>query len=178
MIFSILGGALVCAACGLFGLYMAHRGVVRARRLGEFGQSLMMLKSEIEFAACPLPQAFANISQKTSGSLAKFYEDLSRRLTGKEMGLAQAWKMGLTELRTANGRPYGGHWHTDDLQAVSGLGSALGSIDDVVQIKAINTSAAAIDDILARLTAQNAKDGKMYKRLGLLGGALITIVLL
>ena len=170
MVFRILGAALVCGACGLFGLYMAHKGVVRARRLAEFGQSLMMLKSEIEFAAYPLPQAFANISQKTRGSLAIFYEELSCRLTDKEMGLARAWEAGLAEL--------GAYLREEDLQAVSGLGAALGSIDVSVQLKAIDTAAAAIEDILARLTAQNAKDGKIYKRLGLLGGALITIVLL
>jgi stage III sporulation protein AB len=171
MIFRILGGILVCAACGLLGLYMSHRGIARAKQLTEFRQSLLMLKSEIEFAAYPLPRAFANISQKVGDNFTVFYEELSRRLTEKEMGMADAWEKGLAELS-------GSHLNGDDFQAISGPGHALGSIDAGVQLKAIDMTTAAIDDILSRLSAQNAKEGKMYKRLGLLGGLLITVVLL
>jgi len=171
MIFRILGGILVCVACGLLGLYMSHRGVARAKLLTEFRQSLIMLKSEIEFAAYPLPQAFANISYKASCCFAGFYEKLSCRLSEKEMGLADAWKQGLAELDN-------NHMATEDLQIISGLGNALGNIDSAVQIKAIDMTTAAIDEILTRLAAQNTRDGKMYKRLGLLGGALIVVVLL
>ena len=171
MIFRILGGILVCAACGLLGLYMGNRGVVRARLLAEFKQSLLMLKSEIEFAAYPLPQAFANISQRTSNGFASFYESLAAKLTDKEMSLTIAWENELLKLRNS-------HLAAEDLQAIDGLGGALGSIDSAVQLKAIEMTITDIEDILARLTVQNAKDGKMYKRLGLLGGALITVVLL
>ena len=89
MVFRILGGILVFAACGLLGLHMSNRGAARARQLAEFRQSLLMLKSEIEFAAYPLPQAFAHIAQRTR-DFADFYSELSHRLTNKEMGLAQA----------------------------------------------------------------------------------------
>ena len=171
MIIRIIGGILVCAACGLLGLYMSHKGIARARLLTEFRQSLLMLKSEIEFAAYPLPQAFANISQRTSESFVGFYESLSQKLADKETGLAAAWETGLEKLNNS-------HLATEDLQAISGLGNALGSIDSAVQIKAIDMTTTAIDDILTRLAAQNARDGKMYKRLGLLGGVLITVVLL
>ncbi|MDR2183142.1 MAG: stage III sporulation protein AB [Clostridiales bacterium] len=171
MIIRILGGILVCAACALLGLYMSHRGTLRARRLAEFRQTLVMLKSEIEFAAYPLPQAFANIAQRAEGDFADFYQELSRKLADKEMGLAEAWEAGLAGLED-------NHFSREDIQAMGGLGSALGSIDSAVQIKAIDMAVAAIDDILPHLTVQNAKDGKMYRRLGLLGGALITVVLL
>ena len=171
MIFRALGAVLVCAACGLLGLYMSHRGIARARLLTEFKQSLLMLKSEIDFAAYPLPQAFANISGRAGEGVSGFYESLSRRLADKEMGLAEAWVKGLAEFS-------GSQLTADDLQAMENLGNALGSIDSTVQTKAIDMTIAAIDDILTRLTAQNAKDGKMYRRLGLLGGALITVVLL
>ena len=169
--FRILGGILVCAACGLLGLYMSHKGVARAKQLAEFRQSLLMLKSEIEFAAYPLPQAFAHIAQRTEGSLTAFYELLSHKLTGKEAGLADAWETGLTELSSS-------HLASEDLQAIGSLGNALGSIDSAAQIKAIDMTLTAIDVILARLAAQNTKDGKMYRRLGLLGGVLIVVVLL
>jgi len=171
MVLRILGGILVCAACGLLGLYMSQRGIARARQLAEFRRSLLMLKSEMEFAAYPLPQAFANISRKTSDSFAGFYNLLSNRLENKEMGLSEAWENGLAELTES-------HLATEDLQAIGGLANSLGSIDAAVQIKAIDMTVAAIDDILTRLSDQNLKDGKMYKRLGLLGGMLITVVLL
>ncbi|MCL2376045.1 MAG: stage III sporulation protein AB [Defluviitaleaceae bacterium] len=170
MMIRILGGILICASCGLLGLYMGYRGVVRARHLAEFKQSLLLLKSEIEFAAYALPQAFANVSQRAGDSLADFYMSLSRRVEEK-ISLDDAWNVGLKELKN-------NHLAKEDLQVVCNLGKSLGSIDSEVQIKAIDMAIIAIDDILARVNDQNAKEGKMYRRLGILGGVLITVVLL
>jgi len=170
VIFRIIGGALVCVACAALGLYMSNKGMIRARQLTEFKQSLLMLKSEIEFAAYPLPLAFAHIAGRFAG-FADFYETLSERLADKHMGIATAWGKGLTEFDNSYLKP-------EDLQAIGGLGAALGSIDSAVQLKAIDNMIADIDEILARLAEQNLKDSKMYKQLGLLGGVLIVVVLL
>ena len=166
----ILGSILICASCGLLGLYMSHRSIIRARHLTEFKQSLLLLKSEIEFAAYALPQAFANVAQRAGGSFANFYTGLSQRVEDK-VSLADAWEIGLKELS-------GSHLTQEDLESIRGLGKSLGSIDAEVQVRAINMTIIAIDDILARVNEQNTKEGKMYRRLGILGGVLITVVLL
>ena len=161
---------MICASCGLLGLYMGHRGIVRARHLTEFKQSLLLLKSEIEFAAYALPQAFANVSQRAGESFTDFYIELSRKIEDK-ISLADAWEMGLKDLKSS-------HLTQEDLEAVRSLGKSLGSIDAEVQIKAIDMTIIALDDILGRINEQNIKEGKMYRRLGILGGVLITVVLL
>jgi len=137
----------------------------------EFKHMLTLLKSEIEFAARPLPQAFMDLSQKAGENFAKFYRMLSEKLTDKEMDLAAAWDAGLKEIKNTN-------MTQEDFDAISGLGRTLGSIDATAQIKAIDMVTLALDEILTRLNAANAKDGKMYRRLGLLGGVLITVILL
>ena len=170
MAIRILGGILICASCGLLGLYMGHRGVVRAKHLMEFKQSLLLLKSEIEFAVYALPEAFVNVSNKAGENLRDFYTNISRRLENKA-DLANVWEEGLKELKNSN-------LTDEDLEAIRSLGKSLGSIDAEIQIKAIDMTIMALDDILIRLNAQNVKDGKMYRRLGLLGGMLITVILL
>ena len=171
MIFRVLGGILVCGSCWLLGLYMGNKGIARAKALTEFKLCLNLLRSEIEFAARPLPLAFSHIAQKAGHAFSDFFTGLSEKLSDKGADLTTAWDDGLKGMKGAG-------MTQEDIRAIAGLGRALGSIDKAAQIKAIDMVSMTIDDILMRLNAANAKDGKMYKKLGLLGGILITIILL
>jgi len=130
-----------------------------------------MLKSEIEYAAYPMPQAFSDIANATSENLAAFYDELSHKLIEKEMSLADAWEIGLAKFQNTQ-------LTAEDMRTIGNLGRSLGNIDAIAQIQAIDLTIKSIDEILARLAMKNAKDGKMYKQLGLLGGALIVVVLI
>ena len=129
-----------------------------------------MLKSEIEYAIYPLPQAFANISARSSLPVADFYADLSHMLSQGET-LGTAWE----EVCTALGSTY---LTQEDIHNLLALGKALGNIDADVQLNSIDMAISVIDDTVARLNIETAKNGKMYRGLGILSGLMIVVVLL
>ena len=171
MLLRLAGGLLVCLSCTLLGLYMAEKGLRRAALMLELKRTLLMLKSEIEYAIYPLPQAFANISSRAAQPFGDFYSLIVDRLASKEQNIAQAWEQGLDPLAQTQ-------LCKEDLAVIKALGRALGNIDAAAQISAIGMTVLELDSILNKLDAENAKNVKMYRGLGILGGLLITVVLL
>lgn len=166
MLSRILGGLLICLSCSLLGLYFGDKGARRAAVLLEFKRTLLMLKSEIKYATCPLPQAFKRISARTTAPFCNFYSQIGDKLN--ESSAAEAWETVLQDLRLAK----------EDFAITSGLGRALGSIDASAQASAIDMTILQLENAAARLGAENAKTARMYRGLGLAGGLLITVILL
>jgi len=171
MILRVIGGALVCASCALLGLYVGDKGLRRGALLQELQRTLLMLKSEIEYALYPLPQALKKVSERAEKPFAEFYSSVSTQLASKEMSMAEAWAtntalLGQTQL------------HNEDLVVLDNVGRALGSIDVAVQTSAIDLAIVDLEHKIKRLDEENAKNVKMYRGLGILGGLLITVVLL
>jgi len=171
MILRIIGGVLVCLSCGLLGLYMGNRGVRRAEILTEFKRTLLLLKSEIEYAVHPLPQAFLSISRRAAWPFGDFYARAGEELAAGSLILDEAWEAGLAALT-------GSQMTREDLAVIDGLGKALGSIDVDVQLAAIDMAISAVDDMVGRLNVENTKNVRMYRGLGVLSGLLIVVVLL
>ena len=169
MIIRVVGGILICVSCFFLGQRMAARGLARARSLAGFKQSLVSLKSQIQYAAYTLPQAFANIAAQ-EGEFSEFYNALAGDIDNKETNPAAAWANAL--------KAHSNQLSQEDIKDLSAIGTSLGSIDANSQLTSIDMSVAAIDQTLEQLAKENAKNSKMYKRLGLLGGLLITVVLL
>jgi len=167
----VIGGALVCISCALLGLYMGDKGVRRAALIQELKRTLLMLKSEIEYALYPLPHALEKVAERAGQPLSDFYLAVAARLAAKEMTMAEAWMASAAIIE-----------HTaltkEDVAVLNGVGRALGCIDVAVQAGTIDLPITELDGKLERLGEENAKNVRMYRGLGILGGLLITVVLL
>jgi len=159
---TIIGGALVCLSTTLIGIYLGGAGGRRAKDLLEFKKSLILLKSQIDYAIYTLPQAFSHIAQRVAPPLDNFYRRLAEAPDG--------WSDEILQLKS--------NLHKDDLVNISLLGASLGQGDADVQINSIDMVLATIDDTLGQLTVKNKTDTKMYRSLGVVSGLLITIALL
>jgi len=171
VLFRILGGALVCLSCTLLGIYVGGRGTRRHTALAEFKRSLLMLKSEMEYAIYPLHKAFINISNRTGRPISDFYKQMSEKLLARDKDLGGIWTEGMEVLSTSS-------LAKEDIDTIAVVGRALGSIDASVQLASIDMTITAIDDAINMLNEENAKNGRMYKSIGIVSGLLITIVLL
>ena len=171
MILQIAGGLMICAACAMLGLYAGNRGVSRAKLLFEFKRTLLLLKSEVEYAVLPLPQALENVARRAAEPFDEFYGDVSHGLSVDYVTVCEAWEAAAERLsQTAMSK--------GDLELFAGVGRSLGNIDAAVQLNAIDMAIAEVDDISARLAVENAKNVKLYRSLGILSGLLITVALL
>ncbi|MCL2235180.1 MAG: stage III sporulation protein AB [Defluviitaleaceae bacterium] len=159
---TVLGGILVCLSTTLIGVYLGGAGGRRSKELLELKKSLILLKSQIDFAAYTLPQAFAHIAERATAPLDGFYRKLAEA--------PDSWEVEAVKLK--------GNFHKDDLGNLALLGASLGQSDSCVQINSINMVIATIDETLGELAAKNIKETKMYRSLGVVSGLLITIALL
>lgn len=162
MFLRIVGGILVCLSTTLIGIYFGGAGGRRSKDLLEVKKSLILLKSQIDYAIYTLPQAFANISERVSPPLDDLYRQLAEA--------PDSWSYEILRLKS--------NLHKDDLENISLLGASLGQSDGDVQINSIDMVLATIDDTLSQLTNKNRTDVKMYRSLGVVSGLLITIALL
>ncbi|MCL2350260.1 MAG: stage III sporulation protein AB [Defluviitaleaceae bacterium] len=171
MTWQIMGGVLVCASTTLLGLHLGGAGRRRTKDLLEFKKSLILLKSQIDFAIYTLPQAFSHIGDRTAAPFDKFYEHLAVQLDEGGADAATVWENGLQSLKYSN-------LTKEDLDGIAILGASLGHMDANVQINSIDMVIAGIDESLSALAADAPKTAKMYRGLGVVSGLLITIVLL
>ena len=171
MIVRFVGAGFVVVSCSLLGWQLAAIGGRRVKDLMEFKKSLIMLKSQIDYAIYTLPQAFNHIAERVAPPFNAFYSEVACSLDEGNVDAATAWEQGLTALA-------GSHLNKEDLESIALLCFSLGHMDAAVQLNSIDMLIAAIDESLVRLNAENPKNAKMYCSLGVLGGLLITIVLL
>lgn len=172
MTMQIFGGAFVCIATTVMGMHMAKAGARRMTDLTEVKKTLILLKSQLDFAIYTLPQAFGHISERASPPFSSFYAGLASELqdsAGQDAGVA--WANAIERLTSTN-------LNKDDLANLSTLSMAIGQMDVQVQINSIEMIIASIDEALTKLNADNPKNAKMYRGLGVISGLLITIVLL
>ena len=172
MTIQILGGLLVCGATTMLGLHIGAAGRRRAKELTEFKKSLILLKSQIKYAIYTLPQAFSHIVEKVDAPFANFYQNMADELEGGTNTAACVWAAEVSNSLKSN------NLNKEDLENIATLEIALGQMDAQVQINAIDMMLVSIDETLANLAKENPKNAKMYRGLGVVGGLLITIVLI
>ncbi|MDR2166337.1 MAG: stage III sporulation protein AB [Clostridiales bacterium] len=170
MTLQIAGGLLIIAATTLIGWDFSARGARRVRDLTELKKSLILLKSQIDYSIYTLPQAFSHISPRVAAPFDEFYAKLAKDVEGGA-DAASAWVSAVHSLKNSN-------LDKTDLENFAILGMSLGAMDSGVQINSIDMVITNIDDSLKRLLAENPKNSRMYRGLGIVAGLLITIVLI
>ena len=173
IILKLFGGAMICISCAMTGILYSKRGEYRINDLYELKKALVILKSEIEFAYNSLPNAFANVYGRTSPAIGNFFNDISEKInehSGKE--LSRIWQDGLLSGFDVS------CLQKEDIEIIARLGQIVGYLDKTLQINALNIAIDEIDVKTAELRAVCEKNKRLYRSLGILGGLLVTILIL
>ena len=172
MIFKIIGGLMVIAACGLLGIAAANRYSIRLKDIRRFRASIQMLETEIIYGCTPLPHALNNISAKIEGPLKRFYSMISEDLnSGCNTSLDAVWSKGSDRLQKDT------CLKNTDRELVAGFGKVLGSSDREDQKKHFELFYIQLKQHELEAEEERRKNEKMYKTLGFLSGLVIFILL-
>ena len=171
MIIRYAGAALVVGACSLLGVYIGGGGKRRRVDLLELKKTLIILKSNLEYALQSLPCSFYLTGQRASQPFVDFYKKMAIELEEAKDDIECIWAKGVDGLKDS-------HLSKGDLEELHMLGSSLGQMDVTAQIKAIEMLTLSIDENLKTLHVENGKNQRMYRGIGIVSGLLITIVLL
>lgn len=168
----MIGSAIVLFSCTAAGIYMASKDKYRAEELMEMKRGLCMLKSEICHNSRPLYEAMIDISQMLEDTVSEIFEDSGRMLKARKAASAsEAWEKTLKESR---GRTF---FKKEDIDAFISFGQALGGIDRDGQTANIDIALEYIDRKSDELIKKYAKDGRLFRSMGVMGGILIVVVL-
>lgn len=168
----ITGMVLTLAASGILGLYLSSLGKFRLQELLEFKKALLILKSEIEYVATPLPEAMSNISNRTTKPISKIFEHYSQALKNNTEG-ETAYRLWLISINTHKQESF---LKGDDWEIIENFGKTLGYLDKQMQVDTINFTTEYIDDQVSKLQESNEKNQRMYRSLGVVGGILLLVI--
>ena len=172
MAIRIIGMLLTVASSAALGLYLSNLGIFRQKDLLEFKRALLILKSEIEYIATPLPEAMANISEKLRCPMDGLFADYSKLLKSNAKGESayHLWQSAIESHKRAM------FLKDDDIEIIESFGKTLGYLDKQMQIDSIRNTLDYIDVQVSSLQESNEKNKRMYRSLGLIAGLLLLVV--
>ena len=153
--------------CSIIGLLKSQKYVYRVEELQEFKNALNMFKTKIKFTYEPIPDVFLEISKKIKGDVGKLFWDASRNMSLDFAG--DAWEKSLNNSNIM--------LLEDDKEALRSLGKLLGSTDIDGQLSQIRLVNGFLNEQIKEAIEQKDKNETMYKKLGIIVGLAVVIVL-
>lgn len=167
----LVGILFVISSTVIAGFYYGNIETYRIYDLIEIKRALSILKSEVEFAMTPLPEAFINIARRVKNPIDKIFDRLSELSSLDECeSIASIWEDTINEFSKDT------YLTNEDLEQIIAFGQTLGYLDKNMQLNSIDNITEYIDDSIKLLNKTRFNNMKMYRSLGVLGGILVVVV--
>jgi stage III sporulation protein AB len=169
-----LGALLLLAAGLLFGFHQSLTLSRRPRQIRQLSLALQRLETEIGYGATPLPDALRSSASALSPPLAAMFCAAAERMEepGSGRTAAESWRQAVQEgfFRTSMKEP--------EREALLQLGSSLGISDTQDQLKHLRLAVSHLAMEEQGAADEEKRYGKMWKSLGVLGAALVVVIML
>lgn len=169
-----LGALLVLAAGMLLGLYQSQTLSRRPKQIRQLSLALQRLETEIGYGSTPLPDALKACVGSLSPPLAAIFTDAAERMAEPGTGrtAAESWSRAVREgfRRTSMKEP--------EREALLQLGATLGISDTQDQLKHLRLAVSHLSTEERNASDEEKRYGKMWKSLGVLGAALVVVIML
>jgi stage III sporulation protein AB len=168
----IIGSLLVLVASYIAGYSMARECSRRPSQLRDLQNMLEMFANEVRYLSNPLADAFDRISSKSGSPVAMFFKGTTAVLKEETgMNASEAWS------RAVNTYSKFTALSKEDLEVLEPFGRMLGKSDVDGQMGSIELALKRLKIQERDAEEKRVKSEGMYKRLGLLLGLAIVIIL-
>jgi len=161
MLFAVFG------TISTIGVKISNRYTERANNLKQIKKALNIFETKIMYTYEPIPDVFLEISKKIKGDVGKLFWDASRNMSLDFAG--DAWEKSLNNSNIM--------LLEDDKEALRSLGKLLGSTDIDGQLSQIRLVNGFLNEQIKEAIEQKDKNEAMYKKLGIIVGLAVVIVL-
>lgn len=161
MLFAVFG------TISTIGVKISNRYTERANNLKQIKKALNIFETKIMYTYEPIPDVFLEISKKIKGDVGKLFLDASRNMSLDFAG--DAWEKSLNNSNIM--------LLEDDKEALRSLGKLLGSTDIDGQLSQIRLVNGFLNEQIKEAIEQKNKNETMYKKLGIIVGLAVVIVL-
>lgn len=169
----VIGAGLVIASCTGLGAETARQLKERRKLLETLKRMVSQLKGEILYSNLPLPTAFLRTGQRSSGAAAAFFLSVAKRMeeTGG-VSFEEVWKSE-TEIFLNNC-----FLDVSEAEGLRAFGACLGYLDRDMQERTMNFYMEELEQGIQALRKVEAEKCRLFQGLGVLGGLLLTVILL
>jgi stage III sporulation protein AB len=168
----LLGAALIVLTGAMIGHLKARRLADRPAQIRRFIRALQQLETEISYGFTPLPEAMQRLAQQTSEPLTSLFRGMAAKLIpGLGWTVKESWEQAVIE-----------HWpytamREGEQDILLQLGHSLGTTDREDQLKHLRLAGSQLMGMETEAVEDQKKFEKMWRSLGLLGGALIVVIM-
>ncbi len=169
----LMGMILVLCGSTALGLYYSNRVSERFHNSERIRKALICLRGEIQFGRTPMPEALSSAARHTVGNISTFFYEVSEELrSGRGSTFAVIWVEKLQ--RHLSGK----NIQEEDIAELKELGQTLGYLDGEMQVNTLNLYLERMQETLVRQNKEKQNKIRLYNLLGIVGGIMITIVVM
>lgn len=154
--------------CSTIGLLKSQKYIYRVNELREFKNALNMFKTKIKFTYEPLPEIFRQISGAIKPNIGSIFKIASYNMNFFSAG--DAWNKAIdTDILNIN---------LEDKNVLKNLSKLLGTTDLEGQLSQIEMTSNFLDEQIKKAEKEREKNESMYRKLGMIIGLGIVIILI
>lgn len=168
---SVLGAILVLFAGTMSGFYISRQYANRPKHIRQLLHSLQRLETEIAYGLTPLPDALERISRQVNDPLDVLFRHAAEQMGAAQQTTDEAWSSAVEVCwrRTAMKSP--------EKEVLLQLGRSLGNSDSNDQVKHLKLAMSQLRSEEDTASEEQHRYEKMWRSLGVLGGALVVIIM-
>lgn len=168
----LLGMLCILAGGAGTGISLAKELEMRIRELTEIQKLMLLLKGEIRYIHRPLPEVFRHLSDRASAPFRDFFSCTAEELQERRGRTAEEiWEKNLCQYLN------GLHISRQERMDFEKLGSMLGQLDVEMQMNTLDYYLEQLKQSVSEASKQAKGQGRIYRYLGVLGGAALVILI-
>lgn len=157
---------VVCAT--KLGIEISKKYVFREKELYEFKNAFNMMETKVRYTYEPLKDIFSEIADTTEKSVGRVFRKVSMKIENNPA--KRTWEEAIDESQL--------YIVKEDKDILKGFGKLLGKTDKLGQISEIKLILELLDKQIEKASLEREKNEKLYKKMGLILGVSIVIILI
>jgi|LSQX01.1.fsa_nt_gb stage III sporulation protein AB len=171
MFLKIIGSFMVLAACCITGYSLSSEFTRRPGELRELQNILELFANEVRYFSTPLVDAFEKIAGKAKTPVGMFFSATASILRDGTLNASDAWNMAICEYNKKTSLA------KEDLEVLDSFGKMLGKSDMEGQLSSIELTVKRLKILEREAEEKRVKTAGMYRKLSLLIGLAIIVLL-
>ena len=169
IIFKIVLSILIVFCATKIGIEIAKKYVLRESELYEFKNAFKIMETKIRYTYEPLKEIFEYIAQTIeTKNVSSFFKIASEKL--ETVSAKRAWEEAIEGVNF--------NLNKEDIIDIKGFGKLLGKTDKIGQMSEIELVVSLIDKQIVQASKEREKNEKLYKKIGLIFGIGLVIILI
>lgn len=173
MLLKMIGIILIILSGSLFGITLSKEYEMRITHLKQFRKMLVLLKGEINYNNSGIYESVNIVAERTDKVMGDFLNAVMKKFDENKYTLKEAWDLGVENILKSKTE-----LKDKELEYIKDLGTNLGITDKETQINNILSCMGVIDLSIEELNENRVEKCKLYKTLGVMASAFLTIVLI